>query len=77
MSILIWILCAAAAGAAWYQAGTARRAVRELEARLREAGPRPADEAAARRAREAIERFNDGIASILGFDAGAGGGEGL
>lgn len=71
----IGILCAALAAAAWVQACAARRAVARLEAALREVPPE--GEEAARQAREAIERFNQGIASILGFDAGAKGGDGL
>lgn len=77
MSWFFIIFCAAGVGAAWYQARAARREVRALEEKWRAASPQPGDEERARRAREAIERFNEGIASILGFDAGAKGGEGL
>lgn len=81
MEYLIYIalaLCAALALLAWRRAERAWRAVRALRRRERET-PQPAADAleSDRRAREAIARFNQGIASILNFDAGGRGGEGL
>lgn len=77
MTAGIWAaLCLAAAGLGWGLA--AYRRTRELSRRLAAAERAledrraPADPEDDRRAREAIVRFNRGIASILGFDADGG-----
>ena len=77
---MIWtgmILALVLAGWALRRAEQNARILQRLEAQVHALTPPPADSEKARRAREAIERFNEGIAGILGFDAGGRGGEGL